>query len=119
MQLIFTLVAVLGLAFATLYFIKRMMRSRATHQNQDCAIKVIEKRMLSPKASIYLIEVLGKGIVISESPSGIHLITALPEDLDMEQMMTAMRKEIKPAISLFPKKLKELLKTSIATKPPV
>ncbi len=113
-QLMLTLLVVLTLAFVTLYFVKRVMNNRTRGQNQGAMIKVLEKRMLHSKSSIYLIEVLGKGIVIAESPAGIQLLSEFAEGCDMEEMISSIKQEIKPAISLFPKKLRELLKGGAA-----
>lgn len=58
------------------WILKRMLNAKVQQQNVSSNIKVLERRSLSPKAGIYLIEVLGKTLVIGESPAGFqHLAT--------------------------------------------
>lgn len=112
LQMIFTLIIVLALAIFTLMMLKKLMRSRANVINENSAIRVLEKRNLSSKASLYLVDILGKGVVISETSQGIDLITELPLGADLEKMVEEVRTEKKNKtgfFSSFQKKLKETI----------
>lgn len=107
-HLCITLFLVLGLAFITLAFVKRTMRARSSLINRGCAIKVLEKRALHPKASLYLVDILGKGVVISESAAGIQLITEFASDINVELLLNTMD-EKKAPVSSFSERLKSLI----------
>jgi flagellar biosynthetic protein FliO len=100
-NMIVTLIFVLALAFATLYVVRKIMRSKIKHLNKTTGIKILERRSLNPKASLYLVDVLGKGIVIAESQAGIHLITEFPDGHDVELILSSFQEETKPTVS-FP-----------------
>ena len=72
-NMLITLAFVLVLLFATVWFLKKIMRSRVHSLNRSNGIKILERRPLNSKASLYLIEILGKGVVIAESQAGIRL----------------------------------------------
>lgn len=67
LKMIVYLVLFIILSFATIWSLKRMGRSKLALANSNKAIKILEKRMLSPKSAIYLIELDGKKILVSES----------------------------------------------------
>lgn len=81
-NMMITLAMLLGLAIITLMVVKKVMRSKLRHAQANVAIKILEKRALNPKASLYLVEILGKAVVISESPQGIQLITEIPAEVN-------------------------------------
>lgn len=86
-NMLLTLVFILALIFLSVWVLKKIMRSRLKHLNRSTAIKVLERRPLNPKSSLYLVDILGKGIVVSESPSGIQLVTEFAEGVNVEQLM--------------------------------
>lgn len=49
------------------WLLKRFLRHRQTKGGNAQAIQVIEKRMISPKTMLYLVEVDGKKILFAES----------------------------------------------------
>ena len=80
------MLAILGLLIAFMllasWSIKRMMKTRVSEINTASSIKILETRYLSPKATLYLLDVMGKGILISESTAGVNQIASIPlEDL--------------------------------------
>ena len=77
-KMVTVLSGVIALLLITSWFLKRVMSQRVEQLNKFNAIKVIERRVLNPKAALYLIEVPGKKLVISESTAGINCITELP-----------------------------------------
>lgn len=71
------LIALLVLIFLTFWLFKRIMHVKLHQSNLTKNIKILEKRALSPKSLLYLIEVEGKKIVISESNLEIRKIKDL------------------------------------------
>lgn len=107
-NMMMTLVFVLGLAIVTLLFIRKMMRSRAKQLNLSTGIKVLEKRVMSQKAALYLIDILGKGVVIAESPAGIQVVTQFPEGISVEALLEAQAGEELPKKERFQEVMKRL-----------
>ncbi len=67
LRMLFTLIAMILLVGVSIYFFKRITKNRM-HQNSDFRrIKILEKRVLSPKSVLYLIEVNQEKVLISES----------------------------------------------------
>lgn len=64
------------------WMIKKMMKTRVTELNTQSSIRVLETRFISPKSTLYLLEVMGQGLLIAESSSGVHQISKirLPSD---------------------------------------
>lgn len=85
-NMLITLALILTLVFITVWFLKRFMRSRMHTLNRNTGIKIYERRALNPKASLYIVEILGKAVVISESPAGIQLITELDPDTNLDSL---------------------------------
>ena len=72
------MLATLGLLVALIlgasWFLKRMATSRMQQINANSTIKILEKRSLSPKAVVYVIEIHDKTFYVAETPSGITLL---------------------------------------------
>lgn len=66
-RMLISLVALMLFIFLTFWAFKRLMRSRIASTNQSRAIKILEKRAISPKSILYLIEVENEKILIAES----------------------------------------------------
>lgn len=103
-----TLGIILVLIFISVYLLKRLMRSRIQHLNKTTGIKILERRALHSKASLYLIDVLGKGVVISESASGIQVVTEFPEGFKVEEKLAHLTEESESFRESFAKKLKKI-----------
>ena len=63
------------------WVLKRMLNQRVHQLNTSSNIKVVEKRALSNKASIYLIEIDGKTFLVGESMNNLSLIANFPDGL--------------------------------------
>lgn len=75
LKMILTLLALIVGMIGTIWFLKRMAAGRLG-AGSGSSIKLIEKKPLSPKTMLYLIEVEGKQSVIAESQLEIkHLMT--------------------------------------------
>ncbi|MGM0440784.1 MAG: FliO/MopB family protein [Chlamydiota bacterium] len=77
-------VIILGLILATLlvaaYLAKKFLHRRMHYINNSSKIRVLERRSLSPKVNLYLIEVLGQGIVVGETPNGLHRLGEISQE---------------------------------------
>ncbi len=83
-NMIITLMIIVGLIFISVIILKKIMRSRMAQVNRGASIKIIERRPINQKASLYLVNIAGKLVVIGESQAGLNLITELP-DVEMEE----------------------------------
>lgn len=59
--------ALLGFVLLAIFILKRISSQRTFQMNREKYIKIIERRPLSPKTSIYLIQVGDQKIVLTES----------------------------------------------------
>lgn len=88
------MLTVLGLILLVLlgvtWFLKRMLNVRVQQINATSPIKVIEKRALTPKTAIYVLEIYDKRIAIAESHNGVTSLGELKEEeiKDFKQFMT-------------------------------
>lgn len=69
------MLATLGLVIAIIliaaWLLRRILNTRLEQINTTSIIKIIEKRALSPKSAVYLLEIYDKVIAIAETQSGI------------------------------------------------
>jgi flagellar biogenesis protein FliO len=80
LKMILSVIAVVVLGSITIWSFKRMAKSRVYTANQNKEIKILEKRMLSPKSILYLIEYSGKKMIVSESHLDMKIkVLDLPE----------------------------------------
>jgi flagellar biogenesis protein FliO len=70
-----SMLSTLGIVVAVILFItwvlKQLLSTRIQQMNSSSAIKILERRSLTPKTAIYLLDVYGKGIAIAESQNGV------------------------------------------------
>jgi flagellar protein FliO/FliZ len=77
-NMLFVLGLLIGFMILASWALKRMMKSKMTHLNTASSIKVLETRYLSPRATLYLIEVHDQNYLIAESPTNITYLTTFP-----------------------------------------
>lgn len=53
------------------WFLKKMVNSRIQQLNTSSYIKIVERRTLTPKTSLYLLDIHGKGFIVAESTNGV------------------------------------------------
>lgn len=79
-----SMLASLGLLVALIlivsWFLKRFLNTRIQSMNTTSSIKIIERRALTPKTSIYLIEVNNRNIVIAEHTHGVTKLSEMGVD---------------------------------------
>lgn len=78
MKMLLCLAGILLLVFFTAWVLRRLSQGRSGFLNGQKAIKVLEKRSLSPKSVLYLIEVEGQKVLISESQLEVRALTSAP-----------------------------------------
>ena len=84
MQMFLTLIGVVLLLWVTVWFLRRLIQKRLQKGLGIEAIQIIEKRMLSPKSMLYLIEVDGKRVLIAESHLEVRRISEIHEQIASE-----------------------------------
>lgn len=77
-NMIWILGLLIGFMFLASWSLKRMMKSKMTHMNSGSSIKVLETRYLSPRATLYLIEIQDQNFLIAESPTSVTYLKAFP-----------------------------------------
>jgi len=78
LNMLATLGLIIALIFIIAWFLKRFTNTRLEQANVTSNIKIIEKRVLSPKSVLYLLEVEGTGYLISESVNGVSHLSEFP-----------------------------------------
>ncbi|HEU64098.1 MAG TPA: hypothetical protein ENH96_01740 [Chlamydiae bacterium] len=76
-KMLLILIALIALIFLTFWIFRRLMRMRLTQANLTKNIKILEKRAISPKSLLYIVEINGKKILISESNLEVRKIKEL------------------------------------------
>ena len=77
-SMITTLGLIIALIFFIVWFLKRFVTGRLEQSNKGNVIKILEKRMISQKTMIYLIEIENTGILIAESSNGVTRLSEFP-----------------------------------------
>jgi flagellar protein FliO/FliZ len=104
MHMLFLLGLLISFMLFASWMLKRMTKSRVTQLNQASSIKLLETRYLSPKSTIYLIDVKGQSLLIGESASGLtHLATLGFSSETAEDDSNYKRPSIPPYFSDHPK----------------
>lgn len=61
----------IGAVFLTSWFLRKMVNTRIEQQNASSSIKILERRALSQKTTLYVVEVEGEVHLIAESPTNV------------------------------------------------
>ncbi|MBI3508118.1 MAG: flagellar biosynthetic protein FliO [Chlamydiia bacterium] len=78
-KMFLTLTALVVLMILTYWFIRRIVQQRIQKGLTTQSIQVVEKRMISPKSTLYLIEIDRKTrVLIAESQLEIKKLETLP-----------------------------------------
>lgn len=65
---------ILGIVLVGAYLLRRFLNKRMEATNWQHEIKILERRPLSQKSTLYLIESRGKVFLISDSTAGVHFL---------------------------------------------
>ena len=76
-----------GLVVAGGYFLKRISGGKLSSFSTDGAIQLVERKYLSPKTSLWLVEVKNQPLVIIDSQYGaaIHSLKEIPEEKNLDK----------------------------------
>lgn len=83
-KMIATLVGLLALVFFTIWVLRKLSHGRLGSFGGQKAIQILEKKPLSPKSMLYLIEVSGKKVLIAESQLEVRTLSHLDSYMDEE-----------------------------------
>jgi len=79
-RMLISLALIIILVIVTFWAFRKMMRSKQLQANSNKSIKILERRSLSPKSVLYLLEINNKKILLSESHLEIRSHTFLEKD---------------------------------------
>ena len=80
LKMFLTLIALLVAIFFAAWALRKLAHGRLMQFNNSKNIKILEKRALSPKTALYLIEVHGRKTVIAESQLEVKKIITFPPE---------------------------------------
>lgn len=92
-QMLITLFCLIVVILAFAWVFRRMMSSRLKTLNESNAIRILERRSLNPKCNLYLLDILGKGVVIAETPNGVQTVTDLPLDGEARTLINTIQEK--------------------------
>lgn len=72
-RLIFSFVTLLVALWLIVWVLKKLSKSKLGFFNHESNIKVVEKKSLSPKTNIYVVEFEGRKVLIAESNQHIKM----------------------------------------------
>lgn len=85
----FNMILYLGLLLVLMTFllwvVKRMTATRLEQTNRASSIKVLERRTLTPKTTIYILQILDKEIAIADSHNGVTKLSEIPYEEEPEK----------------------------------
>ena len=84
LKMFLALIGLIVAIFFTVWLLKKITQGKWSGGNSNRAIKIIEKRPLSPKTMLYIIDVDGQQSVIAESQLEIKHLMNLEEFRDIE-----------------------------------
>lgn len=82
-KMLMTLGAIITVLLLASYMIKRFTNTRIQQINESSDIKILERRAITAKTSIYLLDIKGKQIAIVESHNGLLLLPEVPTSADL------------------------------------
>ncbi|KAF3362342.1 hypothetical protein PHSC3_001171 [Chlamydiales bacterium STE3] len=71
LNMFFMLGLLIGLLLFVSWFLKRMMHTRIQQVNDSSAIKILEQRAISPKTTVYALDIEGKTYILAETATAI------------------------------------------------
>jgi flagellar protein FliO/FliZ len=79
-KMFLSLIALIVLLAVTFWFLRRLIQSRLRRGVGVESIQILEKRMISPKSMLYLVEVDGQKILLAESHLEIRRLQTWPKE---------------------------------------
>jgi len=81
LNMLFTLGLIVFALLALNWVLKRMTNSRMQQENTLSDIKILERRSLTPRTAIYVVEIKNKTIAIAESHNGLVKLSEFDSEL--------------------------------------
>lgn len=75
-----SLVILVGLMFATLWILRRLIQGRMQRSSPNQLIQIVERRPLSPKTMLYMISIEGEHHLIAESQLEVRFLKKIPKE---------------------------------------
>lgn len=66
-KMVLSLIALIILLGFSFWFLRRLVQNKVNRGSKIAAIQIIEKKMISPKSMLYLVEVEGQKVLLAES----------------------------------------------------
>ena len=82
-KMLLTFIALVLLLFGTYWFIRRLIQQRLQKGVGIASIQILEKRMISAKTMLYLVEAEGKKILLAESHLEIKRLETFPSESEV------------------------------------
>ena len=79
-KMLLTLASVITILLLVSYLLKKFMNTRIQQINESSLIKILERRTMSPKSSVYILDIKGRQVAIVESHNALLLLPELPQD---------------------------------------
>jgi flagellar biogenesis protein FliO len=77
-QMLIYLALLIAVLYAGMYLVKRMLYRQIGHVNASDLIHIVERKILTPRSTLYIVEVKGRSYLLSDSVYGARLIKELP-----------------------------------------
>jgi flagellar protein FliO/FliZ len=79
LKMIISLAVLIGLMVVTVWFMRRLIQQRLLKGSSGQSIHLVEKKMISPKTMLYIVEIEGKRVLLAESQLEIRKLQTLDE----------------------------------------
>lgn len=77
LKLVLTLAAFIALILGMAWVYRKFGLRRHLFGNAHALVQILERRALSPKTALFLIEVDGRRLLVGDSPSGVNFVADL------------------------------------------
>lgn len=84
MKMLLTLGAIITVLLLISWMLKRMTNTRMQQINESSDIKILERRSITAKTSVYLLDIKGRQVAIVESHNGLLLLPEVPVESENE-----------------------------------
>lgn len=78
-KMFLSLLILVVLMVGSFWFLRRLMQGKLQRNLSERSIQVLEKRMISPKSVLYLVEVDGKKVLLAESHLEVRRLSSWDE----------------------------------------
>lgn len=76
---------IIGLILIVAWILKKMLNTRIQQVNTTSDIKILERRSLSPKTTIYILDIKGLSVAVAESQNGATLLGPIKNNNDGDE----------------------------------